>query len=106
MKKQQITRKDYTTWGTSYQLVLPLNFEFQIPKNLKQAPAVPFGTVAMTKIIALDTLLNIRVDGACFPTQEHGKIIPRSDMVTADRAFQIREEVRNRVPRRNRVILR
>jgi len=33
MKNKQITHQDYTTWGTSYQLVLPLNFEIQIPKN-------------------------------------------------------------------------
>ncbi len=33
MENQQITHKDYTTWGTAYQLILPLNVEFQIPKN-------------------------------------------------------------------------
>lgn len=33
MKKEQITRKDYTTLGTAYQVVLPLEFEFQIPKD-------------------------------------------------------------------------
>lgn len=33
MKKQQITRKDYTTWGASYQLSLPLNIECRIPED-------------------------------------------------------------------------
>ena len=33
MKKQQITRKDYTTWGAPYQLSLPLNIECRIPAN-------------------------------------------------------------------------
>lgn len=33
MKKEQITRKDYTTWGAPYQLSLPLNIECRIPAN-------------------------------------------------------------------------
>ena len=31
--EKTITRKDYTTWGESYQLSLPLNYEIQIPEN-------------------------------------------------------------------------
>ena len=33
MLKQNITQTDYTTLGGSYQLHLPLNIEFQIPKD-------------------------------------------------------------------------
>ena len=33
MKQNNITQRDYTTWGTPYQLVLPINFEFHIPKD-------------------------------------------------------------------------
>ncbi|MBR5163113.1 MAG: IS1182 family transposase [Schwartzia sp.] len=33
MENKTITRKDYTTWGESYQLSLPLNYEIQIPEN-------------------------------------------------------------------------
>ena len=31
--EKTITHKDYTTWGASYQLSLPLNIECQIPKD-------------------------------------------------------------------------
>lgn len=33
MQKPNITQKDYTTFGSSYQLHLPLNIEFKIPKD-------------------------------------------------------------------------
>ena len=33
MENKTITRKDYTTWGDTYQLSLPLNYEMQIPGN-------------------------------------------------------------------------
>ena len=33
MENKTITRKDYTTWGASYQLSLPLNIECRIPKD-------------------------------------------------------------------------
>nr|WP_177177426.1 hypothetical protein [Propionispira arboris] len=33
MQKPNITQKDYTTFGRSYQLHLPLNIEFKIPKD-------------------------------------------------------------------------
>ena len=33
MENKTITRKDYTTWGESYQLSLPLNYEIRIPKD-------------------------------------------------------------------------
>ena len=33
MQKPQFAHSDYTTLGSTYQLVLPLNVEFRIPKD-------------------------------------------------------------------------